>query len=323
MKSISIIIPEHAVVSSITDAKRLFRFANQFLYESTGKDFFDVQLVGFTPEIRLDEGTVTIRADKTLQEVTYTDLIIVPALAGDVLRGTQFNRHYFPWLTEHYKAGAEIASFCIGAFIVAATGLLNGKKCATHWMYTNELSVYYPDVEIIYENVITEQNRIYSSGGGTSYWNLLLYLLEKYTSREVVIAAAKYFLLDIERTSQAPFVTFKGLKKHGDELVERVQIFIEANYKGKFNIKNMADDFAIVRRTLERRFKKATKNSIVEYIQRIKIEAAKKEIETGRKNINEIMYDLDYSDKKAFKELFARITGLTPNEYKKKYAGER
>ncbi|MBN9383012.1 MAG: helix-turn-helix domain-containing protein [Chitinophagaceae bacterium] len=323
MRSVSIIVPEHAVLSCIIDAKRLFAFANQFLKEKGVDNFFEVQLVGFIRQISFDKGAHIIQVDKTLEDAGYSDLIIVPAISGDVIRGTQLNRHYFPWLIEQHKKGAEIASFCVGAFIVAATGLLDGKQCSTHWAYANELAAYYPGIRLVNDKIITEQSGIYSSGGGTSYWNLLLYLLEKYTSRQIVIAATKYFLLDIARNSQSAFVMFKGQKEHGDKLVGQVQVFIENNYRGKINIEKMAAEFSIVRRTLERRFKKATKNSIAEYIQRIKIEAAKKEIEMGRKTINEVMYELDYSDKKAFKELFLRITGLTPIEYKKKYGTER
>ncbi len=323
MKRIFIIIPEHAVTASISDARRLFEFANEYLRKEGRKKLFDVQLVGFTKQVQLEGGSICIHADKTIKEAGHCDLIIVPAVSGDVLRATQLNRHYFPWLLGEYKKGTEIASFCVGAFIIAATGLLNGKKCSSHWMYANEFAVYYPDVELVDDTIITEQNGIFSSGGGTSYWNLLLYLLEKYTDRYLVIAATKYFLLDIERSSQASFVMFKGQKEHGDQLVKKIQLYIENNYREKFSIEKMAVDFSIVRRTLERRFKKATKNSIAEYIQRIKIEAAKKEIEKGRKTIHEVMYEVGYSDMKTFRDLFLKMTALSPLDYKKRYARNR
>jgi len=323
VKSVSILVPEYAVLSSITDTRRLFAFANQQLAEQGLEPCCVVNTVGFKKQISLDEGSCTLEVDHLISEVSQTDLIIVPAITGDVLRATQHNRHYFPWLIGQYRRGAEIASYCVGAFVVAATGVLNGKKCATHWAYVDELSRYYPDVDAVHDKIITEQNGIYSSGGGTSYWNLLLYLLEKYCSRQVVIAAAKYFLLDIGRTSQSSFMMFRGQKEHGDTLVEQVQTYIEQNYRERISIDKMAAEFSIVRRTLERRFKKATKNSIAEYIQRTKIEAAKKEIETGQKNISEVMYELDYSDKQAFKDLFVRMTGLTPVQYKRKYRSYR
>lgn len=322
MRSVSILVPEHATLSSIADTQRLFDFANQQLIANGESAEYKVELVGFTRQIRVNGSSFIVQVDKIVDEVSFTDLIIVPAITGDVIRGIQLNRSYLPWLLDQYKRGAEIASYCVGAFLVAATGLLNGKQCSTHWAYTNELQTFFPDIEMVNDKVITEQNGIYSSGGGTSYWNLLLYLLEKHTSRQIVIDAAKFFLLDISRSSQSAFLMFKGQKEHGDELVVRVQDHIEKHYSGKINIEKMAMEFAIVRRTLERRFRKATNNSIAEYIQRIKIEAAKKEIEMGRKTINEVMYELDYSDKKAFRDLFQRMTGLTPMEYRKKYVRE-
>jgi len=322
MKKISVIVPENGVLSSITDTLRLFHLINEQLKSEGKKPRFDVQLVGFKKEIYLDNGIVCVKVDKLLNEAFDNDLIIVPAIMGDVLKGTHLNRHYFPWLNTQYKRGAEIASYCVGAFIVAATGLLDGKRCSTHWMYANEFRAFYPDVKLMDEKIINEQNGIFSSGGGTSYWNLLLYLLEKYTNRQMVLFATRYFLLDIERQSQTAFMMFRGQKEHGDELVKNVQTYIEENYKDKFNIEEMSSAFAIVRRTLERRFRKATRNSIAEYIQRIKIEAAKKEIELGRKTIHEIMYEIGYSDMKAFRDLFQKLTGLTPLDYKKKYAAE-
>ncbi|SHG79678.1 transcriptional regulator, AraC family with amidase-like domain [Chryseolinea serpens] len=319
MKTIAIVIAENAVASSITDTLRLFDKANELLLASGRKKMFDLSLVAFTKEIFVGSKNLFFKADKTLDEMVHADLIIIPALLGDVIKSTQQNRHYFPWLIKQYKQGTEIASYCVGAFILAATGLLKGKKCATHWMYSNEFTFYYPDVTLVDDKIITEQNGIYTSGGGTSYWNLLLFLLEKYTDREIVIAITKFFLLDIQRTSQASFMMFRGQKGHGDKLIEAVQEYIENNFQEKFNVTDIASKFSIVRRTLERRFKNATKNSIVEYIQRIKVEAAKKELELGRKTVNEIMWEIGYSDMKTFRDLFLKTTALTPVEYRNRY----
>jgi transcriptional regulator GlxA family with amidase domain len=172
MKSIAIVIAENAVVSGITDTIRLFDKANELLQARGTNRMFDVSLVGFSREIFVGNKNLFFRADKTLGEIVNADLIIIPALAGDIIKSTQQNRHYFPWLIKQYKQGAEIASYCVGAFILAATGLLNGKKCATHWMYSNEFRFYYPNVTLVDDRIITEQNGIYTSGGGTSYWNL-------------------------------------------------------------------------------------------------------------------------------------------------------
>jgi transcriptional regulator GlxA family with amidase domain len=178
----------------------------------------------------------------------------------------------------------------------------------------------FPDIELVDGSIISDENRIYSSGGANSYWNLLLYLLEKYSSRETAIMASKYFAIDIDRDSQTKFMMFKGQRNHSDEAVKQVQDYIEKNIEEKLPVEELASMVAVSRRTFERRFKQATNNSILEYIQRVKIEAAKRSFENSRNNINEVMYDVGYTDTKAFRTVFKKITGLTPIEYRNKYS---
>ena len=183
----------------------------------------------------------------------------------------------------------------------------------------NEFRDLFPEVEVVEGNIVTEENGIYSSGGANSYWNLLLYLVEKYTNRETAILASKYFAIDIDRNSQAAFAMFKGQKDHGDKEIRKAQDFIEQNIHERITIEELADHAAVSRRTFERRFKQATSNSVLEYIQRVKVEAAKRSFESSRKNINEVMYDVGYTDTKAFRTIFKKVTGLTPVEYRNKY----
>ena len=222
-------------------------------------------------------------------------------------------------IVEQYKNGAEVASLCIGAFLLASTGLLNGKSCSTHWLFTNEFRNMFPEVKLVDDKVITDQNGLYSSGGATSYWSLLLYLVEKYTNRDMAIMASKFFLLDIDKNSQAPFIMFKGQKDHEDHEIVEVQEYIEKNYKRRITVEELSDKFRIARRTFERRFKKATSNTLIEYIQRVKIEAAKKQLESGRKTVNEVMYDVGYTDTKAFRDVFKKLSGMSPVDYRNKY----
>jgi transcriptional regulator GlxA family with amidase domain len=224
-----------------------------------------------------------------------------------------------PWITRQYKNGAEVASLCVGAFLLASTGLLNGKKCSTHWGFQNEFREMFPEVEVLDGSIITEENRIYSSGGASSYWSLLLHLLEKYTDRETAILASKYFAIDIDRDSQSAFAMFKGQKKHSDATIKKAQEFIESNVTEKFSVDDLAGMASMGRRSFERRFKLATNNTVFEYIHRVKIEAAKKSFETSRKNITEVMYDVGYTDTKAFRAMFKKITGLIPVDYRNKY----
>lgn len=319
MKNISIIVPEKAVMEAIADPRYMFTAANDFLVAEGKKPLFKVELVGHKKQIKLMNDLVTVHPDKTIEEVEQTDLIFIPAISGDIKEAIEKNKKYFPWIVEQHHKGAEVASLCIGAFLLASTGLLNGKKCSTHWLSANEFREMFPEVELIDGSIISDENRIYSSGGANSYWALLLYLLEKYTSRETAILASKFFAIDIDRDSQSKFMMFKGQRNHDDEAIQSIQDFIEKNIEEKMTIDELAEKVSLGRRSFERRFKQATNNSVLEYIQRIKIEAAKRSLESSKKNVNEVMYEVGYTDTKAFRDLFKKITGLTPIEYRNKY----
>ena len=319
MKNISILVPETAVAEGVTGPRYLFTTANQFLL-AAGKDpLFKVQLVGGQKEIKVQDGVYSITTDVLLADAGQADLVIVPPVFGDMATSISLNEAVMPWITEQYNNGAEVASLCVGAFLLATTGLLDGKKCSTHWAYYNEFRERFPEVEIVDGGVITEENGIYSSGGANSLWNLLLYILEKYAGRDTAILAAKYFAIDIDRESQAAFMMFTGQKNHKDEEVKRAQEYIEQNYEEKLTVDELAAMVALSRRSFERRFKHVTGNTIIEYLQRVKVEAAKRSFESTRKNISEVMFDVGYSDTKAFRNVFKKITGLTPLEYRNKY----
>ena len=319
MKHIAILVPETAVIEAIADPRYLFTAVNQFL-EASGRDaLFTVQLVGLSNEVKLTDSLFTVHTDRLLTDVFPADLVIIPALSGDMKQAIAVNKPLIPWIIDRYNNGSEVASLCLGAFLLAATGLLTGKKCSTHWQKANEFRALFPDVDLVDGRIVTEANGIYSSGGANSYWNLLLYLVEKYTDRETAILAAKYFAIDIDRDSQAAFTMFIGQKEHDDLEVKKAQGFIEENYQDRLTIDQLADLVSVGRRSFERRFKKATNNTIIEYIQRVRIEAAKRHFEISRKNVTDVMMDVGYSDMKAFRDVVKKITGLTPIEYRNKY----
>ncbi|MFL5764419.1 MAG: GlxA family transcriptional regulator [Bacteroidia bacterium] len=319
MKNISILVPETAIMEAIADPRYMFTAANHFLESEGKKPLFRVQLVGHKKAIRLMNDLVTVHPDKTLDEVKKTDLIFIPAISGDLRTALDLNKKYIPWIIEQHKKGAEVASLCIGAFLLAETGLLNGKKCSTHWLSAGDFREMFPEVELVDGSILSEENGIYSSGGANSYWTLLLYLLEKYTSRETAILASKFFQVDIDRDSQSKYMMFKGQRNHSDEAIRKIQDHIEKNIEEKMTIDELAKIAVVGRRSFERRFKEATGNSVLEYIQRVKIEAAKRSLETSRKNVTEVMFDVGYTDTKAFRDLFKKITGLSPIEYRNKY----
>ncbi|WP_026898242.1 GlxA family transcriptional regulator [Daejeonella oryzae] len=323
MKHISVLLPKGAAaLSCIEGPYTLFNKTNDFLKSMGKPPLFHLQLVGLSPEPQVYNRLFKVYPDLLIEDVQKTDLIIIPAVNGDMKSVISLNRDFLPWIIHHYKNGAELASLCVGSFILASTGLLKGKKCATHWLAANDFRKMFPDVNLVSDRVITDEQGIYSSGGANSYWNLLLYLIEKYTNREVAILCSKYYAIEINRNSQSPFILFTGQRDHQDEQVKKAQEFIEKNFQEKITVNQLSGLFALGRRSLERRFKKATSNTVSEYIQRVKIEAAKKSFETSRKNIDEIMSDVGYSDVKSFRTIFKRLTGLSPLEYRNKYNAE-
>lgn len=322
MKHITIIIPKGAILGSIEGPRQLLTGVNSYYASMEKPPLFKIELVGLSHSTPLINGMYTINTDRTIDKLDKTDLIIIPAIDGDLQVALQENKDFLPWITKQYKAGAEVASLCLGAFMLASTGLIDGKKCATHWMAANQFRKMFPAIDLVTEKVVTDENGIYTSGGAYSYLTLVLYIIEKYAGRQAAIFCAKIFAIDIDRESQSPFMMFTGQKEHDDEPIRKTQEFIEQNFQEKITVDALAEKFSLSRRNLERRFKKATANTVVEYIQRVKIEAAKMSLESSRHNVNEVMYDVGYTDTKAFRNTFKRFTGLSPIQYRSKYNRE-
>lgn len=319
MKHISILVPKGAILGSLEGSRQLLTQVNDFLRMRGEDPLFTIQLVGLSRETSLSGGKFTANADVLLADISKTDLIIIPAIDGEMNEALEVNKAFIPWIIEQHRKGAEIASLCLGAFLLASTGLLNGRKCATHWMAANNFRKMFPEVNLVTEKIITDEHGIYSSGGAFSYQNLILYLIGKYAGKDIAVLAAKVFAIEIERENQLSFMVFQGQKDHEDEEIRQAQDFIEKNYQERITVEQLIALVPLGRRNFERRFKKATSNTVVEYIQRVKMEAAKKGLETSRKSVNELMYDVGYSDTKAFRTVFRKVTGLSPVEYRNKY----
>lgn len=317
---ISVFVPEYGVIEAITPPFRTFNTANEFLTTFGKQPVFEVEYVGLRSQVPANHGEYLVKTNRLLKDVNSTDLLIIPPVFGDTKKGVEANAEAIPYFVKLYEKGTRLASLCVGAFLLAETGLLKGKKCSTHWAHIQEFKERYPDVEVEDGAIITEHDNIYSSGGASSLWNLILYLVEKYSDRETAIMISKYFALDIGRDSQSQFTIFKGQRNHRYEDIKIVQDYIESHFSEKLSIEMLAGLIHMGRRTFERKFKEATHNTPIEYIQRVRIEAAKKFFEASQRNVSEIMYDVGYTDTKAFRDTFKKITGLTPIEYRNKFA---
>jgi len=194
-KHVSILALKNANYASIVDTRAIFEKANELYQQRYKRDYFAIQIIAEEPVFTIERGFITIKPDATVDDGIESDLIIIPALRGDLLSCNHLNRYFVDWIIKKYRQNCEIASLCTGAFLLAFTGLLKGKKCTTHWSYANEFRFYFPDIILVDEKMIVEHNGLYSSGGSNAYWNLLLFLVEKYIDREIAILVAKHFVV--------------------------------------------------------------------------------------------------------------------------------
>jgi len=323
MKHLTILVPEgQNNLSSIVGPFKIFTRANEFWKAAGKKELFKIELAGVTKEVEFYNGLFSVRPHVNISAITKTNLVIIPSLNHNYENALQGNTSLIKWIEQQYIKGAEVASICTGAFMLAATGLLDGKRCSTHWAVTENFRRMFPKINLQTDQLITDENGIYTNGGAYSFLNLMIYLIEKYYDRQTAINCSKVFQIEMDRNSQSSFAIFTGQKKHDDEMVKKAQAIIEGKLDEKISVESLSSRFAVGRRTFDRRFIKATGNTPLEYSQRVKIESAKKALEVSRKTINEIMYEVGYSDVKAFREVFRKITGMSPLEYKHKYSKE-
>ncbi len=320
MKQLTILVPDgENNLSSIVGAYKIFTRANAY-YKSIGRrEVFQIQLAGISKKVNFYEGLFSVKPHTHISAISKTNLIIIPSLNHNYEQTVKNNKSLIDWIAKQYKEGAEIASICTGAFLLASSGLLNGKSCSTHWSAAENFRQRFPEVDLQADQLITDEKGIYTNGGAYSFLNLILYLVEKYYDRQTAIYCSKVFQIDMDRKSQAGFIIFKGQKQHGDTMVKKAQDYIENHLAEKISVEYLSSKLSVGRRNFDRRFIKATGNTPIEYVQRVKIESAKKALENSRKTVHEVMYEVGYSDVKAFREVFKRITGISPLEYKGKY----
>lgn len=256
-----------------------------------------------------------------LASLSKPGLVFIPAfLSGDLGQAVNENKEFIEWIAKQYQQGVPIASFCTGAFLLAATGLLNGKRATTHVMAAPFFKKLFPHVLLQPEAVVTYDAGLYTSGGATSSFHLMLYLLEKYCGRNMAIEMAKMFSIDMDRQQQRHFAGFSPIRNHSDSLVKNVQEQMEQRYMDITTVDALVKEIPVSQRNFVRRFKQATGVTPIDYLQQTRIEAARQLLEHTDLSMMEIMCHVGYGDMKSFRNLFLRITGLTPKAYREKYA---
>jgi len=321
MKQVTILVPAGNVnLSSVMGTLEILTEANTYWQKLGNQTRIEVHVAGVLAELKQHDRFYSLRPID-ISEIKKHDLVIIPSVSDPAGydRLISNNKVLIDWLERQYKNDAEIASICTGAFLLAATGLLAGKTCSTHWHAEHDFRRLFPKIDLQIDKLLIAGQGLYTNGGAFSFLNLVLLLVEKYFDRETAIYCSKVFQIDFDRATQSTFSIFQPQKNHHDELIGRAQNYLESNLGKKVSFEKLASQLAVSRRNFDRRFIKATGNTPVEYMQRVKIEAAKSLLEKGRKSVFEVMDEVGYSDERAFREVFKRITGLSPADYKAKY----
>jgi transcriptional regulator GlxA family with amidase domain len=264
-------------------------------------------------------GGLELRADATLRTAGPADVIVVPAVDPDLDEHIAANRAVVPWLRRAFAGGADVASACTGAFLLAEAGLLDGRAATTHWAFQELLAARHPRLRLQPQAILVDQGRVVTAGGATSFINLALFLVERLLGREVAWAASRMFLIDPNKSPQGAYAMFSTQKAHGDAAILRAQEIIEADVTRVPSVDALARRVAMSPRTFVRRFHGATGNTPREYIQRVRIEAAKRALEAGGESVGEIARRVGYGDVAGFRKIFVRLTGLVPADYRARY----
>lgn len=317
---LALLITKNHRFLSLVAAIDLFEMVNRMLVESGKDEGLELSFLGLSPNSPFGENLSHINYYQINDSLPKLDIIIVPAFANrEMQNNIKINLEFMGFLRQQYESGCSLASLCTGSFLLAASGLLNGRAATTHVDAVDGFCYAFPLVDLQPHAVITSDSNIYTSGGATSSFHLKLFIVQKFFGRELALQIAKAFAIDMDRDNQLYFDQFKPSLAEGDDLVRKIQMMINERYSEIRNVEEAMEEVPSSRRNIIRRFKQATGITPIRYLQKTKIEAAKNLLETTNKDILDVMVSSGYNDMKNFRQLFKTFTGLTPKSYREKY----
>ncbi len=323
MKKVTILGLYNSMATTIFGPMDIFNQAGRLwnrVNKSPQAPFFDVAIASADGQPIQCLNKVQIQPHSSIEAIDKTDLLII-ASATYIEQILQKSPELVPWIRRQYNQGAQVASICTGVFLLAETGLLDGKSATLHWGFTEMFRRRYPRVPLEADRMFIDHGRLYCSAGVNAGMDLSLYLVEKFCGRETAVQSAKTMILDLGRETQAPYSAHLFSQDHGDPLVLKAQKWVEQHYTESIDYDRLAGKFRMSRRSLERRFKQATGSTPLGYLQQLRVENAKRLLEDGSRTFDEITYQVGYEDIPFFRKVFVRLTGLRPREYQQRFAG--
>ncbi len=322
MAKMTFLAIEGCLFSSINNLIDAFGIANLWhraLDKAAVDRLFETEIVSVDGGPVRANRNVCIHPDRSISEACAADMIFIPAFSEMVHLSAPEINSILSWIVTQYQRGVPIAATCTGAFLLAETGLLDGRIATTNWQFARIFRRRYPNVYLNIDRMITETDGLICTGAVTAIFNLALLLIQRYGGEELSSICAKSFLVDPNRESQAPYAIFRSSKGHGDAQVLAAQQWMEANYAQTISIDAVAQQVGMSPRHFKRRFRKATGAPPLVYLQNVRIQAAKEKLETTQASVNEITYCIGYEDSSTFRRLFKREVGLSPREYRDKF----
>lgn len=308
---------DNSPLTSVSGPMEILALANSLV---APEDRLELQLVSLGGQPVRCLGGLSLSVHASITDIDQADLILLGAIGEPNERSLNFPVSLINWLQGQYGQGAKIASICTGAFLLAATGLLDGKEATTHWACSALFRHLYPNVQLCSEKMITENSNLYCSAGASAYQDMSLYLVKELLNPEIAQQCSKAALIDLDRHSQSQYSHYQASRSHSDELIHGIQDWLRDNLTENLTIAHLAERVHLSERQLVRRFKQATGDSPLVYIQQLRIEEAKHYLESTQKTIDSISRIAGYEDLRFFRQLFKRLTGLSPSEYRLKFA---
>ena len=325
---VSIVATPDAMVTPVSGLFETFKSAGSMVVpEERGRgsvDPFAVEIVGERRGAIEGASGLTLSAHRSVAEVTDTDVPIVPSMAFDEAAHWVPGRYpgLVAWLRSMYARGSTVCSACSGAMLIAESGLLDGEEATIHWISEGYFRERHPEILVRLDEALVVSGpggRLVTSGAATAWHDLALYLVARYIGPATAQAVARFHLVQWHRDGQIPFQVFDPGTAHGDAIVVAAQNWIAANYAVAAPVTQMVQRSGLTTRTFKRRFRAATGETTIAYVQRVRIEAAKRSLETATAPIEEISWSVGYEDAASFRRLFKRVTGLTPGEYRRRF----
>jgi transcriptional regulator GlxA family with amidase domain len=317
---IGILAYDGCTASMIAGVLDILSFANNEYKTKSEKDLFEIEIVTETGEPANGFSKLPIRAQRSIKTKLQFDLIYVPGFVGNLEELLHKQSKLINWLRRQFKEGTILTAACNGNFLLAEAGVLNGKRATTHWSLIDVFRNRYKEITLEPEKIIVDNGSVLSAAGVTAYFNLALFLIERYGSKELALTSAKVFLVDSGRKIQTPYEMYQVSKNHGDEEIVRVQDWLEINFSKSISLEKMTEVCNLGKKTLMRRFKNVTGETPLIYLQKLRIENAKRLLESKKVSFNEITWKVGYHDVSSFHRVFKLETGLTPIEYRSKFS---